>query len=552
MSIILAENGKTSCKILLEKNADRVLKFAAKELAGYLQKMTNASFPVIMEGEEEENCEILLILKAGKEVDDEIDSFELIPQGKNLIFQGVNPRSTLYAVYDFLEYAGCAFLEPEVERVPFFTKLELDLPAKKSTAAFVLRNIFREQIVPDKNAAYRGLEAGHHLPQIDFMAKRKLNHYDFYVDYCRYDLWEKYKHEVLPAMLDRGMKLEVCHHSIGYFFPADEAHDYGNYGDSTYYATHPEWFQSNQARIEIPEVREIITKRFLDYVRNNPELKMIGVWPGDSEMPAPEEGLTVADGYLDFWNKIAAELEKEFPDKYLSIIAYLDLLDAPAKRKGAKNTQIWFCPIRTNYHFSMLDRPESRHFLEQLDGWVKSMPEARVNVFDYFGWQPPFSPYARNVGRTLRRYRELKAGGAYGWVGFTYNLMGEDYRWAKELYTYTEQLWDPDADVDMLLEKWALGVFGEDAGKKIVEFYQEIEEEHNKVVARTVPDAMKPWITLPLLHKMQAKLAEARSLTNDPAVLRRIELLELVAVNSVTDRIVPEAKGSLRDPLDSL
>ena len=144
------------------------------------------------------------------------------------------------------------------------------------------------------------------------MAKRKLNHCDFYVDYCRYDLWEKYKHEVLDAMLDRGMKLEVCHHSIGYFFPADEAHDYGNYGDSTYYATHPEWFQSNQARIEIPEVREIITKRFLDYVRNNPELKMIGVWPGDSEMPAPEEGLTVADGYLDFWNKIAAELEKEY------------------------------------------------------------------------------------------------------------------------------------------------------------------------------------------------------------------------------------------------
>ena len=104
----------------------------------------------------------------------------------------------------------------------------------------------------------------------------------------------------------------------------------------------------------------------------------------------------------------------------------------------------------------------------------------------------------------------------------------------------------------MLLEKWALGVFGEDAGKKIVEFYQEIEEEHNKVVARTVPDAMKPWITLPLLHKMQAKLAEARSLTNDPAALRRIDLLELVAVNSVTDRIVPEAKGSLRDPLDYL
>ncbi|MBR2904889.1 MAG: hypothetical protein IKC08_03230, partial [Lentisphaeria bacterium] len=136
MSVILSENGKTSYSILLEKNADRVLNFAAKELAKYLLKMTNAAFPVIREGEEGNN-DALLILKAGKEVDDQIDSFELIPQGKNLLFYGVNPRSTLYAVYDFLEIAGCAFLEPEVERVPFFTKMEMELPAKKSTAAFI-------------------------------------------------------------------------------------------------------------------------------------------------------------------------------------------------------------------------------------------------------------------------------------------------------------------------------------------------------------------------------------------------------------------------------
>lgn len=551
MNIILAENGKSRYKILVEKNAGRVLSFAAKELAEYLQKMTKASFPVLTEEELDSSCQNLLILKAEEELPDQKDSFELRPEGENLIFQGINPRSTLYAVYDFLEYLGCSFVEPGIETVPAFEKLEILFPAKKSTAAFVLRNIFREQIIPDKNAHYRGLEKGHHLPQIDFMAKRKLNHYDFYVDYCRYDLWEKYKHDVLDAMLDRGMKLEVCHHSIGYFFPADALHDYGNYGESTYSASHPEWFTRNQARIELPEVRKIITERFLEYVKNNPELKMIGVWPGDSAMPPPEEGMTVADGYLDFWNRIAAELEKEFPDKYLSIIAYLDLLEAPVKLKGAKNTQIWFCPIRTNYHFSMLDHPESREFLEQLGAWVKSMPENRVNIFDYFGWQPPFIPYARNVSKTLRRYRELGAGGAYGWVGFTYNLMGIEYRWAKELYAYTELLWDPDADVDLLLKKWAEGVFGP-AAEKIVEFYNMVEEEHNKLVAEMIPSAMKNWITLPLLYKMQKILAEAREYTKDPSQLRRIDLLELVAVNSVTDKVIAETKSSERDPMDSM
>lgn len=552
MRVTLAENGKTSYTILLKENADRVLRFAAKELAAYLNKMTGACFPVLREGEEDSR-ETLLILKAGRETDDQLDSFALLPEGKSLILEGVNPRSTLFAVYDFLEFLGCSFVEPGVEEIPFFSRLETAFPKKKSTAAFILRNIFREQIVPDRNANYRGLEKGHHLPQIDFMAKRKLNHYDFYVDYCRYDLWEKHKGEVLDAMLDRGMKLEVCHHSIGYFFPADKAHDYGSYGDSTYYATHPQWFRSSQARIELPEVREIITERFLAYVRNNPELKMIGVWPGDSAMPPPEEGLTVADGYLDFWNTIAARLEKEFPGKVLSIIAYLDLLEPPVLRKGAANTQIWFCPIRTNYHFAMEDHPDGRRFLRQLGEWVKRMPEGRLNVFDYFGWQPPFIPYAKNVGRTLHRYRELGAGGAYGWVGFTYNLMGEEYRWAKELYAYTEQLWDPDADVEKLLEKWAHGVFGKAAGEKIAEFYRMVEEEHGKLVARMTPDAMKNWITLPLLHKMQALLAEARTLAaGNSSALRRIDLLELVALHAVTEKVIPEAGKSRQDPLDFL
>ena len=192
MRTVLAENGKTTYKILLPENADRVLRFAAKELAAYLKKMTGACFPVLREGEED-FCETFFLLKAGKETDDQLDSFALLPEGKSLILEGVNPRSTLFAVYDFLEFLGCSFVEPEVEVVPSFSRLETDLPEKKSTAAFILRNIFREQIVPDKNAHYRGLEKGHHLPQIDFMAKRKLNHYDFYVDYCRYDLWEKYK-----------------------------------------------------------------------------------------------------------------------------------------------------------------------------------------------------------------------------------------------------------------------------------------------------------------------------------------------------------------------
>lgn len=104
------------------------------------------------------------------------------------------------------------------------------------------------------------------------MAKQRLNHYVFYVDYYRYDLWEKYKQDILDTLLDRGFDIEVSHHSIFYFCPLSEDVDFGNYGSSTYQQNHPDWFTNRQARIELPAVQEVIKERYFEYLRRNPEL----------------------------------------------------------------------------------------------------------------------------------------------------------------------------------------------------------------------------------------------------------------------------------------
>ncbi len=543
--ILLADNRSTELEIWIPPESGRVMRFASRELASYLHKMCGAEFPVVTEPSRKKTIR----LKAGSEKSSGKDRFELNIAENGITIDASSPRAALYGVYELLETAGCAFVEPGIETVPFRSRLELPVLRKTQEAAFELRNIFREQIIPDKHAVYRGLEPGHHLPQIDWMAKRKLNHYNFYIDYDRYDLWEKHKSSILDALLDRGFRLEVCHHSIGYFFPPDEPHDYGNFGPATYYAMHPGWYKDGQVRIELPEVRKILCERYLAYVKRNPELNMIGLWPGDSSMPPPSPEMNVADGYLDFWNELAAALASDFPDKRLSIIAYIDLLSPPKTLHGADNEQIWFCPIGTNYHYSMLDLPYNAKFLDDMAGWIRKMPPGRVNVFDYFGWQPPLLPLSRLVQRTLSAYRSLGAGGAYGWCGFTYNLMGADYRWAKELYAYANMLWNPDCDIEAQEQIWAHGVFGA-AAPEILEFFNILRVEHEHLAEEGLA-SMKPWIPLSLFKQLAPVLAGARKNAGDEQAVRRIDLLEQLAANAVCSRIYSDKRG-MPSLLDSL
>ena len=60
--------------------------------------------------------------------------------------------------------------------------------------------------------------------------------------------------------------------------------------------------------------------------------------------------------------------------------------------------------------------------------------------------------------KDLAVYRDLGVGGIYGWAGFTHNVMGQEYRWAIDLYALTELLWNPKADLRAAEPNWAAGV----------------------------------------------------------------------------------------------
>ncbi len=120
----------TGFTIVLDTAAGDTEKFAAAELAKYLEKVTGNAFPVNTTSGEKN---IHLQLAAGKSGEGFTGEFT---DGKNLYLRGDSPRGLIYAVYDFLEKAaGVRWLVPfdYGEVVP--ANRELKFPLFKDASA---------------------------------------------------------------------------------------------------------------------------------------------------------------------------------------------------------------------------------------------------------------------------------------------------------------------------------------------------------------------------------------------------------------------------------
>ncbi len=385
------------------------------------------------------------------------------------------------------------------------------------------------------------------IPQIDWMAKRRLNHFAFYVDYYRLDLWEAHKGGILDALLDRGFTIEQSYHSLHYFCPPDENHDFGHHGPGTYRVNHPDWYLPAheigrgtwQTRVELPEVRNIITERYLDYFQRNPELNILGLWPDDIPMNQPVPGDRPADGYLPFWNHVADELARAFPGKRVGTIAYFELLRPPARQRPRPNQHLWYCPLERNYQYP-LDHDRNRHWIEPLQAWANLSPPGQVGVFEYYGWAVSFIPFRRIVQDDLRIYHDLGVGGIYGWSGFTRDILGRDSRLGIDLAVLSSLLWEPDAPVEQIEDAWIAGMYP-GAEAPMHDFYGLLADRHAAEAEKGLAYYFDwignyQWIDLDLLHEAQAILAAARNTASDVA-LPRIDQLEIVCAKGATQSI---------------
>jgi len=104
--------------------------------------------------------------------------------------------------------------------------------------------------------------------------------------------------------------------------------------------------------------------------------------------------------------------------------------------------------------------------------------------------------------------------GTYAWSGFTRDILGEEARWSLDFFALSQLLWNPEANLTPIEERWARGVFGS-AAEDILAFYDLLKKAHQQEAAAglagyTMGYGRNEWISLDLLRKAQKVLGRAR------------------------------------------
>ena len=235
--VILAQNQKVKCCVITaQEKPDRVVKFAAGELARYLSKICGAKVAVAKKKQPHRigiHLAVSDVLKNKSGFEGQ-DHFIIEISGKKIQIFGENPRSVLFGVYTFLEQLGCRWYYPlkSEQIVPKLDKVSVATGKKEvlhrlAIRAFPLLPMIKRDLPIILNF-------------IDWMAKNHYNrlytnqsHYGKGYDFWSTDVirWPDVEKQVVPELKKRGVNLCMSSHSLHFFMPPEEL-----------YPKHPDWF----------------------------------------------------------------------------------------------------------------------------------------------------------------------------------------------------------------------------------------------------------------------------------------------------------------------
>ncbi len=389
--LTLAQEGQTAYRIVIAVDASATERFAAEELTNFLQRVTGATFPVVMESgaATAEGSAIYLgwTAFAREQGIDPValgeEEWVLRTVGDNLILTGGRPRGTLYAVYEFLEdEVGCHWLDRSTEVVPERPTLavgSLDVQAKPH---FWQRQVGNQHGSPED----------HWL----FLVRNKNYRYDQPHGFG--GLGERFPKDAFYPLV--GTPREV--HTFSIFVNAKD-----------WFETHPEYFAlvegkrlpaidvsgPGQLCLTHPDVRRIVVEKLREFIALDratataaglPPPKMYNIMQNDKydthcqcdtcraivEREGGESGPLV-----EFMNVIGEAIETEYPEILLATLAYNRTQPPPKTVRPRANVLIAWCDVYSRCdHLRPLAHPWNVRHYDQIRRWGEISP--RVGIGD--------------------------------------------------------------------------------------------------------------------------------------------------------------------------
>jgi hypothetical protein len=473
------------------------------------------------------------------------DGVCLYGDGQKVALVGKGPRGGLCAVYDFLErYVGCHWPEPGREYLPKRSDLKLNIDSTNNPL-FTYRGV----------GLHGAPGAQFFMLVVDWLGKNRMNGLQlFCADY------DELRPTALDAILDRGLFLNIGAHSRDYFYPGKR-----------YFPPHPDYFAMLKGKrtVEtqlcysnhgsIPEYAANVVA----YLKANPEIKMVGLWPSDGygfcECEKCKSRQTT-DVILDYINDLAKTIHEQVPEAKFEFLSYIHYTTPPETVKPLPYVVPTYCEYwsRNQFHPITDNRAGNATCRRQLEGWVKISHEA--TLFSYYGddyiKRFLYNPVPDVIVADLNYYKSIGVSG-------NFVLLTNAEQWwsqAPHVYAYAKVAWDQRTTLEQLGddyfqslygpaakpmrlhqeaaralfdETFGHGITGEDTlfGVRIGKFNPANEQSSKKKFDAAV-------------QKMKDQLATARTMTADPYILRRIYVLEQDAeLMGLIDAILSEEAG---------
>ncbi len=160
---------------------------------------------------------------------------------------------------------------------------------------------------------------------------------------------------------------------------------------------------------------------------------------------------------LQFYNQVAEKVQKAHPDRLVGALVYYNYMYPPKQPMPiAENLSLVWAPLNY-YGYGLFKPPYQREFVDVLKGWT-ALTDNFV-YHNYSTWMRSYNgaplPPAREILKlelpTLKR-QNVKGAIMVGQSGWGYGAVTN--------YILSEQMWNADVDVDVLMQEWLHRAYG--------------------------------------------------------------------------------------------
>lgn len=439
--LILLEKNKSQYAILIPSKPTPVEEKSALVLQDYFARVSNFKLEIIKESPKgnlsPNRNKKQTFISLGKtnlakpfEVDLRSEEFLIQQDGNSLFFQGIG-KGLLYGIYSFIEEI--------LDCNKWYANEEAVCPAKTKIA---VPGGYRLQEAPAFN--YR---------EVYSPVEKDQEYIDWHKIHLLDDLWA------------------LWGHTFDVLVPPE-----------TYFKDHPEYFSfyngsrhSDQLCLSNPEVLGIASKAVRESIADNPLMTFWSISPNDNTLYCTCENCKKIDeleggpqgSLIHFVNQIA----QQFPKHHFTTLAY-NYTSRPTKTiRPLENVTLFLSNIEADRTLPITREASAKPFRTQLDGWRQKTDH--LFIWDYYtqftNYLAPF-PNLFTFKENLQYYKEKGVRGIFA------QSSGETYSEMVELKSYllAKLLWNPNADVDSLTDRFLAGYYGK-AAPTVKEYIQSMQ-----------------------------------------------------------------------------